>query len=76
MRSFVARLDPRRAPVVVLLLAPPVLLVLIIGLTPEPARLILAGDLSLYHRYGLQLLGDRSRTSTSTRSTRRSPSFR
>jgi hypothetical protein len=57
VRSFVARLDPRRAPAVVLLLAPPVLLVLIVGLTPEPTRLILAGDLSLYHRYGLQLLG-------------------
>jgi len=57
VRSFVARLDPRRAPAVVLLLAPPVLLVLIVGLTPEPTRLILAGDLSLYHRWGLQLLG-------------------
>ena len=57
VRSFVARLDPRRAPAVVLLLAPPVLLVLLVGLTPEPTRLILAGDLSLYHRWGLQLLG-------------------
>src|SRR5450756_2317545 len=57
VRSFVARLDPRRAPAVVLLLAPPVLLMLIVGLTPEPTRLILAGDLSLYHRWGLQLLG-------------------
>ena len=57
VRSFVARLDPRRAPAVVLLLAPPVLLVLIVGLTPEPTRLSLAGDLSLYHRWGLQLLG-------------------
>jgi Glycosyltransferase family 87 len=57
MRAFMTRLDPRRAPTVVLLLVPPVLLVLIVGLTPEPTRLILAGDLSLYHRYGLQLLG-------------------
>jgi len=57
VRTFVARLDPRRAPAVVLLLAPPVLLVLIVALTTEQARLILASDLVVYHRYGLQLLG-------------------
>jgi len=57
MRAFMTRLDPRRAPTVVLLLVPPVLLVLIVGLTPEPTRLILAGDLSVYRRYGLQVLG-------------------
>ncbi|HEX2756519.1 MAG TPA: hypothetical protein VHM48_13710, partial [Candidatus Limnocylindrales bacterium] len=57
MRAFMTRLDPRRAPAVVLLLAPPVLLVLIVGLTPEPTRLIFAGDLSVYRRYGLQVLG-------------------
>jgi len=57
MRAFMTRLDPRRAPTVVLLLVPPVLLALIVGLTPEPTRLILAGDLSVYRRYGLQVLG-------------------
>ena len=57
MRAFMTRLDPRRAPTVVLLLVPPVLLVLIVRLTPEPTRLILAGDLSVYRRYGLQVLG-------------------
>jgi len=57
MRAFMTRLDPRRAPAVVLLLAPPILLVLIVGLTPEPTRLIFAGDLSVYRRYGLQVLG-------------------
>jgi uncharacterized membrane protein len=57
MRASVTRLDPRRAPTLVLLLAPPVLLVLIVGLAPEPIRLILAGDLAVYRRYGLQVLG-------------------
>ena len=57
MRAFMTRLDPRRAPAVVLLLAPPILLVLIVGLTAEPTRLIFAGDLSVYRRYGLQVLG-------------------
>jgi hypothetical protein len=56
MLAFMTRLDPRRAPAVVLLLAPPVLLVLIVGLTAEPSRLILAGDLSVYRGYGLQAL--------------------
>ncbi len=56
MRASVARLDPRRAPAVVLLLAP-LLLLLLVGLTPEPTRLIFAGDLSVYRRYGLQVLG-------------------
>jgi hypothetical protein len=57
VRAFVTRFDPRRAPTIVLLLAPPVLLLLLVGLTPEPTRLIFAGDLPVYHRYGLQLLG-------------------
>jgi hypothetical protein len=57
VRAFVTRFDPRRAPSIVLLLAPPILLLLIVGLTPEPTRLIFAGDLPVYHRYGLQLLG-------------------
>ncbi len=57
MRAFMAQLDPRRAPAVVLLLAPLLLLVLLVGLTPEPTRLIFAGDLSVYRRYGLQVLG-------------------
>lgn len=56
MRAFVTRLDPRRAPAVVLLLAPPVVLLLIVGLTPEPTRLIFAGDLAVYRKYGLQVL--------------------
>ncbi len=55
--AFVTRLDPRRAPVVVLLVAPLVLLVLIVALTPEQTRLIFASDLAVYRRYGLQLLG-------------------
>jgi len=57
MRALVARLDPRRAPAVVLLLTPPVLLVLCVGLTAEPTRLIFASDLAVYRSYGLQLLG-------------------
>ncbi len=57
MRAFMTRLDPRRAPALVLLLAPLVLLVLLVGLTSEPTRLIFGGDLVTYHRYGLQLLG-------------------
>ena len=46
-------LDPRRAPAVVLLLAPLVLVVLIVGLAQEQTRLIFASDLSVYRRYGL-----------------------
>ncbi len=57
MRALMARLDPRRAPAVLLLLVPLLLLVLLVGLTPEPTRLIFAGDLSVYRRYGLQVLG-------------------
>ena len=57
VRAFVTRFDPRRAPTIVLLLAPPILLLLIVGLTPEPTRLIFAGDLPVYRRYGIQLLG-------------------
>jgi hypothetical protein len=57
VRATVTRFDPRRAPAVVLLLAPLVLLVLIVGLTPEQTRLIFGSDLSLYRRYGLQVLG-------------------
>ncbi len=57
MRAFMARLDPRRAPAVLLLLVPLLLLVLLVGLTPEPTRLIFAGDLAVYRRYGLQVLG-------------------
>jgi hypothetical protein len=56
VRAFVTRLDPRRAPAVVLLLAPLVLLVLIVGLTPEQTRLTFASDLTVYRRYGLQVL--------------------
>jgi hypothetical protein len=57
VRATVTRFDPRRAPAVVLVLAPLVLLVLIVGLTPEQTRLIFGSDLSLYRRYGLQVLG-------------------
>ncbi len=57
MRALMNRVDPRRAPALVLVLVPPLLLVLIVGLTPEPTRLIFAGDLSVYRRYGLQVLG-------------------
>ncbi len=56
MRAIVTRFDPRRAPAVVLALAPLVLLVLIVGLTSEQTRLIFASDLSVYRRYGLQVL--------------------
>ena len=56
MIDLATRLDPRRAPAAVLLLAPPVLLVLFVGLTSETTRLIFAGDLAVYRRYGLQLL--------------------
>ncbi len=56
MRQLVTRFDPRRAPVVALLLAPACLLVLIVGLEPEQARLGFAGDLSVYRGYGLRLL--------------------
>ena len=57
MPASLARLDPRRAPVPVLLLAPLVLLVVIVGLTPEKNRLILASDPAVYHRYAQALLG-------------------
>ncbi len=57
MRAAMTHLDPRRAPAVVLLLAPLVVLVLIVGLTPEQTRVIFASDLSVYRRYGLQVLG-------------------
>jgi hypothetical protein len=56
MRAAMTRLDPRRAPAVVLLVAPLVLLVLLVGLTPEQTRVIFASDLSVYRRYGLQVL--------------------
>ena len=56
VRAFVTRLDPRRAQAVVLLLAPLVLLVLLVGLTSEPTRLIFGSDLAVYRRYGLQVL--------------------
>ncbi|HEY5275636.1 MAG TPA: glycosyltransferase 87 family protein [Coriobacteriia bacterium] len=51
------RFDPRRAPAVVLVLAPLVLLALLVGLTSEPTRLIFGSDLAVYRRYGLQVLG-------------------
>jgi hypothetical protein len=51
------RFDPRRAPAVVLVLAPFILLALAVGLTAEPTRLIFGGDLAVYRRYGLQVLG-------------------
>jgi Glycosyltransferase family 87 len=57
MRAAMTRFDPRRAPAVVLVLAPLVLLVLIVGLTSEQTRLIFASDLSVYRGYGLQVLG-------------------
>ena len=57
VRSFVARLDPRRAPAVVLVLAPLVLLALLVWLTSEPTRLIFGSDLAVYRRYGLKVLG-------------------
>ncbi len=56
VRQLVIRLDPRRAPAVVLLLAPVGLLLLIVGLVPESTRLIFAADLAVYHGYGLKLL--------------------
>jgi hypothetical protein len=56
MRAAMTRFDPRRFPAVVLVLAPLVLLVLIVGLTPEQTRLIFASDPSVYRRYGLQVL--------------------
>ena len=56
VRAFVTRLDPRRAPTIVLALAPPVLLLVLVGLTSEPTRLIFAGDLAVYRRYGLEVL--------------------
>ncbi len=40
-----------------LVLAPLVLLALLVGLTAEPTRLIFGGDLAVYRRYGLQVLG-------------------
>ena len=56
MHPIATRLGPRRAPAVALLLVPPVRLVLCVGLTAEPTRLIFAGDLSAYRRCGLDLL--------------------
>ena len=50
------RFDPRRAPAVVLMLAPLVLLALLVGLTPERTRLIFGSDLAVYRTYGLQVL--------------------
>jgi Glycosyltransferase family 87 len=50
------RLDPRRAPTVLLVLAPLGLLVLIVWLVAEPARMGFAGDLVIYHEYGRRLL--------------------
>jgi hypothetical protein len=55
--AFVTRLDPRRAPVGVLLLAAPVLLLLLVGLTEEKTRLIFASDLAVYRRYAIAVLG-------------------
>jgi hypothetical protein len=57
MRAAMTRFDPRRAPAVVLVLAPLVLLALLVGLTSEPTRLIFGSDLAVYRRYGLQVLG-------------------
>jgi Glycosyltransferase family 87 len=57
VRATVTCFDPRRAPAVVLLAAPLVLLMLIVGLASEQTRLIFASDLSVYRRYGLQVLG-------------------
>ena len=54
--AIVTRFDPRRAPAVVLALAPLVVVALTVGLTPEPTRLVFAGDLSVYRSYGLQVL--------------------
>ena len=53
---MLTRLDPRRAPTVVLVLAPLGLIVLIVWLVPEPARLGFAGDLTIYREYGLRLV--------------------
>lgn len=57
VRAVLTRFDPRRAPALVLVLAPFVLLALAVGLTAEPTRLIFGGDLAVYRRYGLQVLG-------------------
>jgi len=57
VRTLLTGLDPRRAPLLVLALAPPLVLLVIVALTPEPTRLIFAGDLAVYRRYGLALLG-------------------
>ena len=57
VRTFLPRLDPRRAPTLLLLFAPLVLLLVLVGLTPEKNRLIMASDLAVYHGYGLRLLG-------------------
>lgn len=53
---MLTRLDPRRAPTVLLLLAPLGLIVLIVWLVPGPARLGFAGDLVVYREYGLRLV--------------------
>ena len=53
---MLTRLDPRRAPTVALVLAPLGLIVLIVWLVPEPARLGFAGDLTIYREYGQRLV--------------------
>jgi hypothetical protein len=50
------RPDPRRAPAVLLVLAPLGLIVLIVWLVPEPARRGFAGDLVIYREYGMRLV--------------------
>jgi len=56
VRQLLTRVDSGWAPIVAALLAPVGLLVLIVGLTPEPSRLSFAGDLVIYHGYGARLL--------------------
>ncbi len=53
---MLTRLDPRRAPTVALVLAPLGLIVLIVWLVAEPARMGFAGDLTIYRDYGTRLL--------------------
>ena len=53
---MLTRLDPRRAPTALLVLAPLGLIVLIVWLVPAPARLGFAGDLVIYREYGLRLV--------------------
>src|SRR5512140_2221079 len=57
VRAVMTRIDPRRAPALVLVIAPLVLLALAVALTAEPTRLVFASDLSVYRRYGLEVLG-------------------